>query len=51
VSNLVAASSGFTFDTTAVAEIRRISVDLTAAVGSSDGTRSIQTEIFLRNAP
>jgi type II secretory pathway pseudopilin PulG len=51
VSNLVAASSGFTFDTTAVAEIRRISVDLTAAVGSSDGSRSIQTEIFLRNAP
>ncbi|MEX2323224.1 MAG: prepilin-type N-terminal cleavage/methylation domain-containing protein [Acidimicrobiia bacterium] len=51
VSNLVAGSSGFTFDAAAVGEIRRIGIELTAAVGSSDGTRSIQTEIFLRNAP
>lgn len=50
VSNLVSGSSGFTFDATEVGEIRRIAVALTAAVGSSDGTRSIQTEIFLRNS-
>ena len=50
VSNLVAGSSGFAFDAVEVSEIRRISIELTAAVGSSDGTRSIQTEIFLRNA-
>lgn len=51
VTNLVGGSSGFTFDSTEVSEMRRISIELTAAVGDSDGTRSIQTEIFLRNAP
>lgn len=51
VSNLVVSSSGFTFDAETVAEVRRIGVELTTSVGDSDGSRSIQTEIFLRNAP
>ena len=51
VVNLDATESLFAFDAESVDEIRLITVVLVARVGSSDGTRSMQTQILLRNAP
>lgn len=51
VINLVAAESGFVFDAASIAETRLITVVLVVRVGTSDGTRSMQTQILLRNAP
>ena len=50
VVNLDATQSEFAFDAEGVDDIRLITVVLVARVGTSDGTRSMQTQILLRNA-
>jgi type II secretory pathway pseudopilin PulG len=50
MSHLVAEESGFTFDAESVAEIRTVGITLVASSGQAGATRSISTQIFVRNA-
>lgn len=48
---LVPASSGFTLDGATVEDTRVVTIVLVASVGDGTGTRSAESQIFLRNAP
>jgi type II secretory pathway pseudopilin PulG len=50
LEHVVLAESTFEFDTGEASEVRRVGVTLVVTAGDADRTRSLSTEIFVRNA-